>query len=44
MFQRFESGLLDHALVLALVRTMCELLDMDADLTEKSTGWMDVSR
>ena len=40
LVQRFESGLLDHTLVLALAGTTCELLDMGADLTQKSTTWM----
>lgn len=40
LVQRFESGQLDHALLLALASTTCELLDMGADLTAQSVDWM----
>lgn len=40
LIQRFESGQLDHALLLAVTGTTCELLDMGADLKAQSLGWM----
>ncbi|KAH6643185.1 hypothetical protein C7974DRAFT_118693 [Boeremia exigua] len=40
LVQRFERGLLDQALLLALAGTTCELLDMGADLKAQSSEWM----